>query len=194
VGRTPFKQAIAVFTGSKPTVAAGDSVTVAGTVSEFFPDQSDTPSALPVAEIDDPVVTVVSTGNPLPAPVIIGSRGVLPPAQNILTPLRTRSADVDTVPTFAPALRALDFYQGLDSALVAAASCCYQRLGGAARPARFAGRWSSPRLLAVISSGLGCRHDPAGFGMPGRAKSCGIMELPRREAVTRPGPRPCPSR
>jgi hypothetical protein len=118
VGRTPFKQAIAVFTGSKPTVAAGDSVTVAGTVSEFFPDQSDTPSALPVAEIDDPVVTVVSAGNPLPAPVIIGSQGVLPPAQNIFTPLHGTSTDVDTVTSFAPALRALDFYQGLDSALV----------------------------------------------------------------------------
>ncbi len=38
----PFKQAIEVFTGSKPTVAAGDDVTVTGEVTEFFPDQSDT--------------------------------------------------------------------------------------------------------------------------------------------------------
>jgi predicted extracellular nuclease len=118
VDHTPFKQAIAVFTGKKPAVVAGDSVTVAGTVSEFFPDQSDTPSALPVAEIDDPVVTVVSAGNPLPAPVVIGSSGVLPPAQNIFTPLPTTSTDVDTVTSFAPFLRALDFYQGLDSTLV----------------------------------------------------------------------------
>jgi uncharacterized protein len=118
VGRTPFKQAITVFTGKKPAVAAGDSVTVAGTVSEFFPDQSDTPSALPVAEIDDPVVTVVSAGNPLPAPVVIGSSGVLPPAQNIFTPLHSTSTDVDTVTSFRPFARALDFYQGLDSTLV----------------------------------------------------------------------------
>ena len=38
----PFKQAIEVFTGSKPTVVAGDDVTVTGEVTEFFPDQSDT--------------------------------------------------------------------------------------------------------------------------------------------------------
>jgi uncharacterized protein len=116
VGGTPFKQAIAVFTGSKPTVAAGDDVTVSGTVSEFYPDQSDTPSALPVAEIDDPVVTVVSTGNPLPAPVIIGSKGVLPPAQDIFG--GRKSTDVTTVNSFRPFARALDFYQGLDSAYV----------------------------------------------------------------------------
>jgi len=84
---------------------AGDSVTVAGTVSEFFPDQSDTPSALPVAEIDSPVVTVVSTGNPLPAPVIIGSQGVLPPAQNIFTARHRKSTDVTTVTSFAPLQR-----------------------------------------------------------------------------------------
>ena len=119
VGGTPFKQAITVYTGRRPAVVAGDSVTVAGTVSEYYPDQSDTPSALPVAEIDDPVVTVVSAGHPLPAPVIIGSRGVLPPAQNIYTPFpRRTSTDVTTQDTFRPRLRALDFYQGLDSSLV----------------------------------------------------------------------------
>jgi uncharacterized protein len=95
---------------------AGDDVTVAGTVSEFFPDQSDTPSALPVTEIDSPTVTVTSTGHPLPAPVVIGVHGVLPPAQNIFGG-RT-STDVDTVNSFHPLLRALDFYQGLDSTYV----------------------------------------------------------------------------
>ena len=43
----------------------------------------DTPSSLPIAEIEDPAVTVVSTGNPLPAPVIIGQGGVFPPARNV---------------------------------------------------------------------------------------------------------------
>jgi hypothetical protein len=116
VGGTPFKQAITVYTGAKPAVAAGDDVTVSGTVSEFYPDQSDTPSALPVAEIDDPVVTVVSAGNQLPAPVVIGAKGVLPPAQNIFG--GRKSVDVTTVSSFRPFTRALDFYQGLDSAYV----------------------------------------------------------------------------
>jgi hypothetical protein len=91
VGGTPFKQAIEVYTGKKPTVVAGDDVTVAGTVSEFYPDQADTPSALPIAEIDSPTVTVTSTGNPLPAPVVIGARGVLPPAQDIYGGRTSRS-------------------------------------------------------------------------------------------------------
>jgi predicted extracellular nuclease len=113
----PFKQAIEVYTGSKPTVAAGDDVTVTGEVTEFYPDESDTPSSLPIAEIEDPAVTVVSTGNPLPAPVIIGRDGVLPPAQNIFGG-SSASIDVTTVPSFEPFARALDFYQGLDSAYV----------------------------------------------------------------------------
>ena len=122
VGGTPFKQGIAVFTGRRPAVAAGDDVTVSGTLSEFFPDQSDTPSAMPVAEIDDPVTTVASAGNPLPAPVIIGTGpgAILPPAQHIYVPdLGQKSTDVLTDPTFRPLARALDFYEGLDSMLVA---------------------------------------------------------------------------
>jgi predicted extracellular nuclease len=117
VGGKPFKQAITVYTGSKPTVVAGDDVTVSGTVTEYYPDESDTPSSLPIAEIEDATVTVVSTGNPLPAPVIIGSDGVLPPAQDIFSGAKT-STDVTTVSSFEPNKRALDFYQGLDSTYV----------------------------------------------------------------------------
>ncbi len=116
VGGTPFKQAIEIYTGSKPTVVAGDDVTVTGTVSEFYPDQAGTPSALPVAELEHPTVTVTSTGNPLPAPVVIGAHGVLPPAQNIYG--GRASTDVTTDKTFKPFQRALDFYQGLDSEYV----------------------------------------------------------------------------
>jgi uncharacterized protein len=92
-------------------------VTVTGEVTEFYPDESDTSSSLPIAEIEDPAVTVVSTGNPLPAPVIIGKDGVLPPAQNIFGGGRT-SVDVTTVTTFEPVVLALDFYEGLDSTYV----------------------------------------------------------------------------
>jgi hypothetical protein len=87
-------------------------------VSEFVPDESDTPSAMPVAEIDDPTVTVVSIGNALPAPVIIGSKGVLPPAQDIYSAKHGKSIDVTTVNSFQPFRSALDFYFGLDSEYV----------------------------------------------------------------------------
>src|SRR3984957_18280552 len=113
----PFKQAIEVYTGSKPTAAAGDDVTVTGEVTEFYPDESDTPSSLPIAEIEDPAVTVVSTGKPLPALVIIGKDGVLPPAHTFFRGGRA-SVDVPPVTTFEPFVRALDFSQGLDSTYV----------------------------------------------------------------------------
>lgn len=116
VGGTPFKQAIDVYVGHKPTVAAGDDVTVSGTVTEYYLGQSETPSALPIAEIESPVVTIDSAGNALPAPVIIGTDGVLPPAQKIFTGQQSR--DVTAVASFRPLHRALDFYQGLDSELV----------------------------------------------------------------------------
>src|ERR1700722_20436324 len=116
VGGTPFKQAIDVYTGKKPSVVAGDDVTVSGKVDEYYPGQSDTPSALPIAELEDVTVTVASTGNPLPAPVIIGRKGVLPPAQEIFP--AGHSVDVTTVGSFHPVYRALDFYQGLDSTYV----------------------------------------------------------------------------
>jgi hypothetical protein len=118
VGGTPFKQAIVVYTGKKPTVVAGDDVTVSGEVTEFYPDQSDTPSALPVAELEDPTVSVVSTGNALPTPVIIGSSGVLPPAQEIYPAFGGQSTDVTTVNSFRPFSSALDFYFGLYSEYV----------------------------------------------------------------------------
>src|ERR1700722_647781 len=113
----PFKQAIEVYTGSKPAVAAGDDVTVTGEVTEFYPDEADPPSSLPIAEIEDPAVTVVSTDTPLPPPVINGKDGLPPPAQNIFGGGRA-SVDVTTVTTFEPFVRALDFYQGLDSTYV----------------------------------------------------------------------------
>jgi hypothetical protein len=118
IGGTPFKQAIAVYTGKKPTVVAGDDVTVSGEVTEFYPDQSDTPSALPIAEIEDPTVSVVSSGNALPAPVVIGSSGVLPPAQEIYPAFGGQSTDVTTVNSFRPLSSALDFYFGLYSEYV----------------------------------------------------------------------------
>jgi|SRR5579875_2168190 len=118
VGGTPFKQAIEVYTGSKPTVAAGDDVTVSGEVTEYYPGQSTTPSVLPIAELEHTTISIVSTGNPLPAPIVIGSHGVLPPSQNIYGGSADSSVDVTTDPTFDPRTRALDFYQGLYSSYV----------------------------------------------------------------------------
>ena len=64
-------EGIFVFTSSAPPAAAavGNLVQVVGTVLEFTPTTD--PYALSVTQISSPTVTVLSTGNPLPAPIVL---------------------------------------------------------------------------------------------------------------------------
>ncbi len=65
-------EGILVFTSSAPPAAAavGNQVAVTGTVSEFIP--SADPYSPPLTELSvSPVVTLISSGNPLPAPVTL---------------------------------------------------------------------------------------------------------------------------
>src|SRR5262249_12433146 len=71
-------EGVFVYVGSAPAQAVGDSVTVGGTVSEFRPGNVST--NLTITEITVPAVTVVSHGNPLPAPTLVGPGGRVPPA------------------------------------------------------------------------------------------------------------------
>jgi uncharacterized protein len=68
-------EGIFVFTSS-PGVAVGDSALVSGTVRDFYPlssgDSVATTSNLSVTEIGTPTVIVLSHGNALPAPEVIG--------------------------------------------------------------------------------------------------------------------------
>ena len=65
-------EGVFVFTSSAPPAAKGNLVSVSGTVSEFVP--SADPNQLPVTEISfSPTVSLISTGNPLPAPINITS-------------------------------------------------------------------------------------------------------------------------
>jgi predicted extracellular nuclease len=78
--QTPFEQddanqetseGIFVFTSSAPTVAAtvGNRVRVQGKVAEFVP--ASNPHQLTITELTAPVLSVISTGNSLPDPVIL---------------------------------------------------------------------------------------------------------------------------
>ncbi len=62
-------EGILVFTSGAPPAAAavGNLVQVTGTVSEFVPSQD--PLQAPLTELTSPSVVLVSSGNPLPAPV-----------------------------------------------------------------------------------------------------------------------------
>jgi uncharacterized protein len=103
-------EGIFVHTGSAPTVSVGDAVRVSGTVTEFRPGSSTGPG-LTVTELTAPSVTVTSSGQPLPTPVVIGLGGRVPPAVVIRS---DAPGDVETSATFDPGSNGLDFYESLE--------------------------------------------------------------------------------
>ncbi len=107
-------EGIFVFTGAAPSVAVGDSVSVGGTVTEFRPGGSASTN-LTTTEITSPTITVVSSGNPLPAPTVIGTGGRLPPTAVIED---DATGDVETSGVFDPATDGIDFYESFEGMLV----------------------------------------------------------------------------
>ncbi|MFF7712064.1 endonuclease/exonuclease/phosphatase family protein [Streptomyces sp. NPDC007988] len=103
-----------VFTSSTPTVATGDAVKVSGTVGEFVPGGLNSGNQS-ITQISKPAVTVVSSGNALPAPVTINARSVPsayapegdPAAGNSINALPLR-----------PRAYALDYYESLEGSNV----------------------------------------------------------------------------
>ncbi|HEY2297540.1 MAG TPA: endonuclease/exonuclease/phosphatase family protein [Jatrophihabitans sp.] len=99
-------EGVFVYTGRTPTVAAGDSVLVSGTVSEYYPGSDS--SVLSVTEIGSPTVTVLSSGNPLPAPVVITPTSV----PDTYAP-DLGGSDIESTPV-TPSRSALDFWESLE--------------------------------------------------------------------------------
>jgi predicted extracellular nuclease len=104
-------EAILVFTSSSPTVNVGDSVTVSGTVAEFRAGGGSSTN-LTITEITSPTIVALSAGNPLPAPIVIGPGGRLPPTETIDN---DATGDVETSGTFDPAMDGIDFYESLEA-------------------------------------------------------------------------------
>ena len=99
-----------VFTGSAPTVAVGDAVTVQGTVAEFRPGGSGGTDNLTTTELTKPKITVTGTA-PVPAPTIVGPGGRVPPSTVIDD---DSNGDVETTGTFEPATDGIDFWESLE--------------------------------------------------------------------------------
>src|SRR6201999_798917 len=101
-----------VFTSSAPTVTAGDSVLVTGKVQEFYPlasgDTVATTSNLSITEIDQSAVSVVSTGNALPAPIVLGPATV----PDTYAP-DLGGGNIESTP-IQPTRSALDFYESIE--------------------------------------------------------------------------------
>jgi predicted extracellular nuclease len=99
-----------VFTSSAPTVAVGDDVVVGGRVSEFRPGGASSTN-LTNTELTGPSVTVRSSGNPLPAPTVVGTGGRVPPGEVIED---DATGDVETSGVFDPATDGIDFWESLE--------------------------------------------------------------------------------
>jgi predicted extracellular nuclease len=104
---------ILVFgSGVGALVSVGDHVSVSGRVVEFRPG-GETTDNLTTTEITTPglSVAVLSSGNPLPGPTVVGAGGRVPPSTVIED---DTSGSVESSGVFDPAADGIDFYESLE--------------------------------------------------------------------------------
>ncbi|MGQ5226985.1 endonuclease/exonuclease/phosphatase family protein [Streptomyces sp. yara] len=121
-------EGVFVFTSSTPQgVAVGDEVSVSGTVTEYVPGGASSGNQS-VTEITKPTVTVVSHGNPVPAPAVLDARTV----PSAYAPQGDPAAgDSVNALTLRPSRYALDLYESLEGMNVRVADA---RVVGATDP------------------------------------------------------------
>jgi VCBS repeat-containing protein len=98
-------EAIFIFTGSAPSVVVGDAANVTGVVGEFFPGGVSSGN-LSTTQLANTTVTVLSSGNALPAAIVLGTGGRLAPTEVI---------DNDNFASFDPTTDGIDFYESLEA-------------------------------------------------------------------------------
>ena len=98
--------AIFCFTGDSPALAVGDEITLTGPVSEFFPGGTSSRN-LPTTQIFRPTFEILSSGNDLPAPVLLGEGGRIPPSQRI--------DGNDAFDTYDAENDGIDFFESLEA-------------------------------------------------------------------------------
>lgn len=120
-------EGVFVYTGSAPTVAVGDAVTVSGTVTEYIPGGTSSGNQS-LTQITKPTVTVVSSGNPVPAPTTVSARSV----PNAYAPEGDPAAggSINGL-TLQPGRYALDYYEALEGTNIRIGS---SRVVGATSP------------------------------------------------------------
>jgi predicted extracellular nuclease len=120
-------EGVFVFTGSAPKVAVGDSVLVTGTVSEYVPGGTSSGNQS-LTEITKPVITVVSSGNAVPAATVVDAKSV--PAAYAPAGDTAAGNSINGLP-LEPATYALDRYESLEGMNVQVADA---RVVGASDP------------------------------------------------------------
>lgn len=109
-GNAATSEGVFVFTGSNPTVAVGDAVKVSGTVGEYVPGGTNSGNQS-LTQVAKPTVTVLSSGNPVPAPVVVDSRTV--PSRYAPAGDPAAGGSINALP-LNPARYALDHYESLE--------------------------------------------------------------------------------
>lgn len=92
---------IFVFTGTAPDVFVGDGISIQATVTEFRGGTG----GLTITQLSSAEITIDSIDNVLPAAVLIGQGGRMPPSQVI---------DDDRLTSFDPATDGIDFWESLE--------------------------------------------------------------------------------
>jgi uncharacterized protein len=104
-------EGIFVFTSSAPSVKVGDRVSVSGTVREFRPGGEGGTNNLTITQIANPTVQAIASGTTLPAPVVIGTGGRVPPNKVIED---DADGSVETGGSFDVDADGIDFYESLE--------------------------------------------------------------------------------
>ncbi len=105
-----------VGNGNAGDVSVGDEVKVTGTVSEFIPGGAGTGnlSTTQITDFGATATQVLSSGNALPAAVILGEAGRNPPTDVIISPDELPVNLQDEPGTFNPEVDGIDFYESLE--------------------------------------------------------------------------------
>jgi predicted extracellular nuclease len=107
--------AVFVFTNQAPMAQVGALIRAVGSVGEFRPGGD--PDNLTITQVSssNPNVTILSSGNPVPAPTVLGLGGRMPPTENIDD---DGAGNVETGGVFDPAGDAIDFYESLEGMIL----------------------------------------------------------------------------
>ncbi|MEA3326995.1 MAG: endonuclease/exonuclease/phosphatase family protein [Chloroflexota bacterium] len=112
-GDPATSEGIFVFTDSPPSVRIGDQVALNARVIEDIPGGGY--GNLSITTLKNPEVTVISSGNDLPSPTVIGEGGRMPPTEIIDD---DTSGFISEKAFFDPENDGLDFYESLEGMLV----------------------------------------------------------------------------
>ena len=162
-----------MYTGSAPKgIAVGDSVLVSGTVSDYHPDAAPATSQdLALTELSKAAWTVVSTGNPLPAPLVIR-----PGSVPYLMAADAGGGSIEAN-QLQPGRYALDFYKSHESELVEVLRGLHDS--------------STPRELAAGPSGSAISELMELAGDPRRLmRRLGLPDFPQAKRDASSAPRP----